>query len=215
LVSKDSEFKNFESFAKGETSMVFGYARDRDKIIEIARTLRKQGRKAISSDVIRVAYLPQINDPETNPNMRVVGKVYSMVVPITAKYPKLSWNFLKFAVKKDNIKSFGDETGIPVSRVDLLVEQENVPYVGIYARQAKFARPNVLPIIKKQDFKKTFNEILNNVVDKNINISRATNKWGQLVNIELSEYWKREKALERPSNKKKVPAEKKIEDKKK
>lgn len=43
---------------------------------------------------------------------------------------------------------FHEATKLPTARLDLIVEQAAEPEMGIFARQAKFAQPNRIPIDK-------------------------------------------------------------------
>lgn len=159
LAESHSDEKDFSTFAEGKTSMVFGYSRDYDRIQEIIKHKRKGGKKSINTDSVRVAFLPQLNDPDHSHTRDVISKIPTLVVPRTSKNPRSAWDFLIFAVREKNLRSFHDETGIPTSRLSLIPEQEVEPGLGIFVRQAKFAEPNFI-LIPREEFVLNFEKLI-------------------------------------------------------
>lgn len=151
LAESQSEEKDYETFVEGKTSLVFGYARDYERIQALVKKRRKGGKRSISTDSVRVAFLPQMDDPEHSHSRDVVSKIPALAVPRTAKYPELAWEFLVFAVQEKSLKSFHDEMKISTPRLSLLSEQEVEPGIGIFVRQAKFAKPNFI-LIPREEF---------------------------------------------------------------
>jgi ABC-type glycerol-3-phosphate transport system substrate-binding protein len=152
LSNSETKYKNFETFAKGDVSMVFGYSGDMEIIKKVIKNQKKGRGKTISEKNIRVTFFPQVEDPGLGGTRKVLAKVYALAVPKTTDKPKLAWNFLKFAIRKENLKSFFDETKLPSPRVDMLKEQELDPFVGIFVRQAKYARTNIFPFFVSREF---------------------------------------------------------------
>lgn len=148
LAESDSEDKDLRTFAKGKTSMVFAKAKDLPRLQAIIEDLKSADQPYIDGNNIRVAFLPQVDDPQINPNRRVVADVKALAVTRDSRYPDTAWRFLKFAISRDNLQKWHEETLMPSPRLDLLLEQEQVPLVGIYVRQAKFARANLMPLPK-------------------------------------------------------------------
>ena len=144
-----SAHKDLTTFVQGKTSMVFGFSGDLKRIDELAEKRRKFGERVVPKDSIRVAFLPQIEDPDSSHTREVVAHVKALAVPRTTKNQKTAWNFLKFMVEKDQLRSFFNETKLPTPRLSLVPEQESEPGIGIYVRQAKFARPNLTPLPTK------------------------------------------------------------------
>ena len=140
--------KDLRTFAKGKTSMVIAKAQDLPRLQAIIKDLKSSNQDVIEDINVRVAFLPQVEDPTISPNRRVVGSVSALAVTRDSKYPDTAWRFLKFAIQKDNLQKWHEETLMPSPRLDLLLEQEQVPLVGIYVRQAKFARANLMPVPK-------------------------------------------------------------------
>ncbi len=161
LAHKSTKYKNFETFAKGQVSMVFGYSGDLEIIKEVINNQSKNRKKTILEKNIRVTFFPQVEDPTLGGIRKVTAKVHALAVPKTTNKPKLAWNFLKFAIRKENLQSFFDETLLPTPRVDMIKEQETNPKVGIFVRQAKYARANILPrSISKSYLENGFNNIV-------------------------------------------------------
>ncbi len=144
LAASEDENKEFTAFAKGDVSMVFAYPKD----LETIRSLIKSEKKGISEKNMHVALLPQVLDPENTTSRVVLGKLFAGAVARTTQFPDASWRFLKFLSRRNIQSGFYDATGLPTARLDLILEQAAEPESGIFARQAKFARSNLLPIDK-------------------------------------------------------------------
>ncbi len=150
LADAYSSEKEYDPFVQEKVSMVFGFAKDFERLKNLRKKRDKVGAKIIPEKSIRVAFLPQIEDPNSSHTREVVAKVKALAVPRTAKNPETAWRFLKFAIKEDNLRSFFNETNLPTPRLSLIPEQEAEPGIGIFVRQAKFARPNLTPMSKKE-----------------------------------------------------------------
>ncbi len=146
MASSLTEEKEIDAFVEGRISMIFGTSKDFERIKELIDKRKKVGKKVISRKSVRVAFLPQIQDPNVSHTRDVVAKLRVLSVPVTSPIPKIAWRFLKFASKKDNLKSFHDRTQIPTPHLGLVPEQEAEPGIGIFVRQAKFAEPNLSPL---------------------------------------------------------------------
>ncbi len=174
LADSGSNLKDFETFARGKTSMVFAYARDLKKIDEIIESLEGRQEKVINAKDLRVSFLPQIQDPSVSADRRIVAKVSALGVSRTTEYPNTAWQFLKYAIKKDNLQKFHEETSLPTPRVDMLAQQESMPEVGVYVRQAKFARANKLPL-PKAEFYEALAPIILDINDRKLTLEKGIN----------------------------------------
>lgn len=169
IVAPTAEGRDFLPFLRGETSMVFGYTRDLDRMKSLAKEMGKGDLNAlIAEENIRVGFLPQFEDPEKSHTRSVIGKVWAFAVPRGAQQSAISWAFLKFAGKKDNAVSFHEVSQLPTARLDLISEQADAPDIGIFVRQAKFAKPNFLPLDRAQ-FESEFADLITQ-----INVGKTT-----------------------------------------
>ncbi len=145
LAHPQSEYKDLEAFLRGDVSMVFGYAKD-IKIMEIVvNKLSKSRQPVISLNNVRVTFFPQVVNPSLGGTRKILAKVYALTIPRSASNPELAWDFLKFVITQGNLQTFFQESNLPTPRVDMLKEQEGHPKLGIFVRQAKFARTMHFP----------------------------------------------------------------------
>lgn len=148
LASRDDPAKEFTPFVNGDVSMVFIYPEDLQKIQTMIRSNKRLLSGTMDDKNLHVAFLPQMLDPENSTSRVVVGKLFAAAVPRTTSFPKQAWRFLKYLSKKDTQVGFHEATKLPTARLDLIVEQAAEPEMGIFARQAKFAQPNQMPVDK-------------------------------------------------------------------
>lgn len=196
LADSEGNDKDLRTFAQGKTSMTFAYARDLPRLQRIISDLKASGESPIADNNIRVAFLPQTEDPQLSPNRRVVGHVQALAVTRNTAYPDTAWSFLKFAIEKDNLQKWYEETLLPSPRLDLLVEQEQLPLIGVYVRQAKFARANLMPL-PKIVFYEALKSGINAVNSGRMSSSKALETSALAVNQILQRQIARLKALTR------------------
>ena len=133
----------------------------------------------------------------------MIAKVHALAVPKTTDKPKLAWNFLKFAIRKENLQSFFDETLLPTPRVDMIKEQETNPKVGIFVRQAKYARANVFPRgISRSYLENGFNDIVTTVNKGTRSASRLLQNFELQVTQLMRDYMQLLKYTEQKQNNK-------------
>ncbi len=147
LVSPESQYKDFEAFVKGEVSLVFGTPRDFRAIQTLFSTLSNQ--KLIPQNNVRIGFLPQFQSPDETSVRNVLGSIEALSVPVSSRDSQLAWQFLKFAMRSENLQGFFKSTGIPSPRADMLLQQEAMPFMEVFARQAKVATGKVFPIAYK------------------------------------------------------------------
>jgi ABC-type glycerol-3-phosphate transport system substrate-binding protein len=125
-------------------------------------------------------------------------------VPKTAEHQSLSWSFLKFLAKKDVASSFYNVTKLPTARLDLIVEQASIPELGVWVRQAKFAKNNFMPV-DRELFKQEFSATVQEIVDKKLTSSlKLLKKLEAKISKNLKEYLTLEKVIQRPVKKKPI-----------
>ena len=190
LAHPESEQKNFEAFANGKVSMIFGYSHDLKSIKNLIKEDTGLFNKKISEKNIQVTYLPQFEDPNLSPSRVVIGNVKALAIPKTSKYKETAWRFLKFAIRKENLQNFYKETQIPTPRVDLIPEQENDPQIGIFVRQAKYAKSNILHW-PREEVAAEFEKMILAINQGKTNISSALNTVGTNINKFLKSHLER------------------------
>ncbi len=148
LASRDDVNREFTPFVNGDVSMVFLYPED----VQTLRTLIAAQKSLLSGTIseknMHVALLPQILDPENSTSRVILGRLFAGAVPRTTPFPDQAWRFLKYLSKRDTQAGFHEATKLPTARLDLIVEQAAEPEMGVFARQAKFARSNLIPTDK-------------------------------------------------------------------
>jgi len=177
-----------ETFVHGKVSMIFGYSRDLERIKNLIETRKAKGEITISEKNVRVAFFPQFEDPNVSASREIIGHVRALAVPRTSKNSEIAWKFLKFAIKKDNLKSFNDLSGLPTARLDLIQEQESIPHLGIFVRQAKFARPNFMPISKSEFYTGFTNLVLDinaGTMAVENSLKNLENQWNAILQRKL------------------------------
>lgn len=191
LAQPESKHKDLESFMRGKVSMVFGYSHDWETLEDIRENLKSARQKTVASDNIRVAFFPQAQGVEFGETRKVIGEVHALAVPRSTSSSDLSWRFMKFMVRKENMQAFFDETLLPTPRVDMLVEQEGHPQVGLFVRQAKFARAqNLSPALDRMHLKQGFESLVASINDGKISINKGLQALGIRASKEVKDYWK-------------------------
>jgi len=189
FLTTDPEWKDFQTFAEGKTSMVFATSRDFKKIKELVAK-----EKEVPESSVRVSFLPQMEDPATSNTRVVAGHVWAMAVPRTTKSPDGAWAFLKFAAKQDHQRSLHDQTGWATARLDLIAEQANEPHLGVFARQAKFAEFNAMPIDRNVLWQK-FAELITTINQHPGNTSSLLNQLESEMTSILMKRWQLQRQL--------------------
>ncbi len=162
LANPNSVNKDLETFVNGKTAMIFGYSGDLVKIKNLIKELKGQGNMVISDKNVRVAFFPQFEAADVSTSREIIGRVRALAIPRTSENSEIAWKFLKFVIQKDNLKSFNDFSGLPTPRLDLIKEQESIPHLGVFVRQAKFARSNFIPI-SRSEFQMGFKNLVSGI----------------------------------------------------
>ena len=132
----DSEEKEFETFAKGKVSTIFGFSRDVNLIRELIQKLESENEKAISLLNVRSAPLPQFTEQEK----KIVGYVKAFAVPKFSNAKELSWKFLKFVMSQENMRAFAEKVSVPNARIDILIERLSDETMKPFVTQARQAQ---------------------------------------------------------------------------
>ena len=186
--------------------MVFGFARDLARIKELLAKKKQTGEKLISKKVIRVGFLPQFGDPRSSGSRKVIANVLAFSVPRTTQNPDIAWRFLKFAARKENLRSFYNAVKLPTARLDLITEQASDPDIGIFVRQAKFARSNLFPMPRNQ-FQSGFEQLVSEVNAGKTGTEKGLYGLEQKFTNQLQRRLKRESAIKAASKKLQISTE--------
>ncbi|MFH2105603.1 MAG: extracellular solute-binding protein [Parcubacteria group bacterium] len=115
-----------DAFIEEKAAMMFSYAYQ-DEIIKSRAPKMNYG----------VAAVPQI---EGSPKRYDFANYWGWVVSNTSGQKDLSWDFLTFLAKQENVKSYCETTGRPASRRDVVNDQLQNPDLEIFAQQALTAQ---------------------------------------------------------------------------
>ncbi|MFH1284360.1 MAG: extracellular solute-binding protein [Candidatus Peregrinibacteria bacterium] len=175
----DSEYKEIDTFAAGDVSMIVGYAYTYDLIIDAISGLDAKGLKTIDKDAIRIAPIPQLYDPAVSSEKRVTyASYFAETVSRNTEYPDLAWDFLVFMTSKDNLKYYFDKTHNPTSRRDMIDDQKKDPIYGVFASQAGYAES--FPILEYYAFKGIFSDVVSKANTEGSNRSELVHAQDQI-----------------------------------
>ena len=162
VVDDDSEEKELEAFARGDVSMIFGYAYGYDQILDYIKINEANGYNSIDKDSVRVAPAPQVYDPEVSSEKRVAyASYFAETVSRNCEHPEIAWDFLIFLTKKDQLDYYFEKTGKPTSRRDMIEDQMADPVYGVFAEQTAFGES--FPIVDYYLYKDLFADVINEV----------------------------------------------------
>ena len=145
------------SFAKGDTAMAFGYAKDVPRIVALNPQLN-----------FDVAALPQT----ANSDRRVTfGRFEVLAVSRQSKQGEQAWNFLLWLENPDTEKSYIDAVGLPPARRDLVTSKPPRDYLSPFYNQVLPAR--TLPIQGDDSLPQIINDMIDSVVNHKFTIQDA------------------------------------------
>jgi len=195
VATPNQPYADYAAFLKGEVSMVFGYTRDLVRLRALRAELQQKRQTVIPEGDIRVTFLPQVVHPNLSPTLSVLGEVYSLGVSRHSLYPDTAWDFLKFAINKDNLQSWHESSQLPTPRVDMLVEQEATPYIGIFVRQAKYAEGQSFSIPEAR-LESEFKSVIGQVESRKWSVLQALQKAAQNINQRLDSLLQRQRLID-------------------
>lgn len=166
----ESQAKDFDSFAAGNTAIVFGYNSDVQKIKSKSPFLR-----------FGVAPLPQVNPA----NAVNYADYWGLAVSKQSKNPTWAWDFIiNMATQPQIAGQYSDITGQPPALRELISQKINDPALGVFARQALTARSWNQPDETRVDG--IFNDAIVSAIVSQSNtreiLSRAQSQITQLMN---------------------------------
>ncbi|MBT3349497.1 extracellular solute-binding protein [bacterium] len=195
IATSETSGRDFAPFLQGKVSMIFGKSRDLKFLKKLSGEQDRSGEKLISEKNIKVAFLPQFEDPAQTHTRDVVADVWAFAVPRGAQNEEMSWSFLKFSGKKENAVSFHNSTLLPTARLDLIAEQGDEPNLGIFARQAKFSKNNFVPI-SRDTFSQEFSKLIFALNENQVSIETGLKNLENAMTQELTRSANREKQFE-------------------
>ncbi|MBI3534761.1 MAG: extracellular solute-binding protein, partial [Deltaproteobacteria bacterium] len=140
VVQDPTGLKEIEAFAKGQVSMIFGYAYTYTDIVNEINNLKNKGGSIINAKDIGIAEVPQLYDPAVSSNKRITyANYFAETVSRNSKHPEIAWDFLIELTKKKNLEYYFSKTNKPSSRRDMIVDQKKDPIYGIFAAQVGYA----------------------------------------------------------------------------
>lgn len=163
VVDSNSSLREIEAFARGDVSMIIGYSFTYEEIINQIDVLRSNGVNTIDKSNVKVAPIPQVNDPETSKEKRVAyASYFAESVSRNSKYPDLAWDFLVFMTTKESLTTYFKEFKKPTSRRDMIEDQKNDPIYGVFVSQIGYAES--FPIVDYYRYKEIFTNLIDSVV---------------------------------------------------
>ncbi|MGL5830770.1 MAG: ABC transporter substrate-binding protein [Candidatus Altimarinota bacterium] len=164
MADTKSPTKEIEAFARGKVATVFGYSYVYEQLQEQVDQLKKSGETAIDTSVIRVAPVPQVNDPSTSTVKRdAYANYFVETVSRNSANAEAAWRFLVFMSSKENQQYYNQKTHRPTSRRDLIEDQLKDPIYGVYAEQSGYAES--LLVYDWDLFKEAFNQAVTDVLN--------------------------------------------------
>lgn len=159
VVSDPTGSKEVEAFAKGQVSMIFGYAYTYDDIVKEVAALKNKGGSILDVKDIGVAPAPQLYDPSVSSNKRVsYASYFAEAVSRNSKRPDIAWDFLIELTKKKNLDYYFNKTHKPTSRRDMIEDQRKDPVYGVFADQIGYAES--FPILDYYIYKNLFTDVI-------------------------------------------------------
>lgn len=168
-LAKSNQAKNFEPFLEGKLSVLFTNSEGLKNLELLHANFTESGRKIIPLTDIAVTYLPQVSSDESR---KVIGKISTLAVPISAKNPQKAWDFLKLSSGRDVLQKYAEYTQKSPLRSDLISELSTQKKWGIFVRQAPFASAFKSPVAYVK-----INDLFFETLHENINKKQATKIW--------------------------------------
>lgn len=163
LSDANSDEKEISTFARGKVSMIIGYSYMYDEILNEIKDLQAKGLSTIDPDVIRVAMIPQKQDPAVSTEKRVAyAHYFAETVARTSEHPDWAWDFINFAASKESLQHYNEKTHKPTSRRDMIEEQKTDPIYGVFAEQIGIAES--FPIYDEDSYESIFKKAIASVL---------------------------------------------------
>lgn len=171
------------AFVSGEVSMMFGYATTYNTILSQRTIAKSKGVNVISSDAIKVAPFPQINDPsDTTKKRDAFARYYAFGVSRNSKYSDIAWDLLTYMTSPEVEAIYFDQTHKPTSRRDLINKERLNPTYGTFVDQLGYAES--FPVIDYLGFDEMIKKVID-TANSNGKIKQALDEAQSLVNQRL------------------------------
>lgn len=159
MASDDSDLKEVEAFARGNVSMIAGYAYTYDEIVDAIESLSPKGSNVIEKSDIGIAFMPQLYDPDISTEKRVTyASYFAETVSRNSKHPDIAWEFLLQLTKEKNLEKYFEELHKPTSRRNMIEDQKKDPVYGVFASQIGYAES--FPILDYYVYKNIFADVI-------------------------------------------------------
>ena len=155
----NSPDKEVDAFARGNVSMIIGYAYAYNDIVNRISVLKAKGERTMNKDSIRIAPIPQVYDPDTSREKRVTyASYFAETVSRNCKNADVAWDFLIYLTSKDSLQKYFDSIHKPTSRRDMIEKQSKDPIYGVFSKQIGYAES--FPIVDYYRYKEIFTDTL-------------------------------------------------------
>lgn len=161
---------SLEAFSRGETAMVFGYARDVKRIAVLNPQLN-----------FAAAALPQPAGAEVQVHY---GRFSLLTVSRLSKNAEQAWRFLLWLQSKDIQKTYGDTLGLPPARRDLAKSKAPREYLVTFYDQVLSAR--TLPILGNGWLPPILDDMIESVANRRFSIDQAVSRAASEINTRLN-----------------------------
>lgn len=158
------------AFVKGEISMIFGYSDMYDYILSQRKIAGTKGIVVIDENAVKIAPLPQLNDPsDTTKKRSVYAKYFAYGVSRTSKNPDKAWEILTYLTSQPVEKIYFENTNKPTSRRDLISSEKLDPIFWAFSSQTGYAEtfPIVDQFVYVDLFKRAIEAVNNGQMSRN------------------------------------------------
>ncbi|MFA7685860.1 MAG: extracellular solute-binding protein [Candidatus Gracilibacteria bacterium] len=157
--------KEIDAFARGDVSMMIGYAYSYNDIVNRINVLKAKSEPTINKDSIRITEIPQIYDPETSKEKRITyANYFAETVSRNCENSEVAWDFLIFLTSKESLDKYFEDTNKPTSRRDMIKDQSKDPIYGVFARQIGYAES--FPIVDYFKYKEIFTNTIRDAYEQ-------------------------------------------------
>lgn len=184
LAGAESEHKNFETFVRGETAMVFGKTDDYFRLRDLIRAYSSQEKASISEAEIRISPFPQFESDENK--KKILAWMHALGVVRSSPRSDLAWQFLKFATSRENLLGFANTTLVLPAHRELILEMQGDPVFGPFARQAALVVVPLYPV-PRSNLYTLFSESISRFHEKNQGIEEVLEFLQSSLEEELSQ----------------------------
>lgn len=164
------QWQSVDDFVRGHLGMMVNYSNQISNIKSKAPSLN-----------FGIAYLPKVNEVAKPVNF---ASYWALTVSKQATDQKAieCWNFLKFVSDKEQSEIYAQKTGRVSPRIDLIEQQKEDQWLGIFADQA--VSTDSFPNANNARVGKIFEDAINSVVDKGVTPADAAAVASQQVSQE-------------------------------